>query len=53
MKICFSESVIKKLTPNENEEEKQATESILIEMMPKIKETAITYKKASISESEN
>ncbi|GFT87278.1 hypothetical protein NPIL_289781 [Nephila pilipes] len=49
----YQESVIKKLTPSENEEEKRANESFLIETMPKIKETATTYKKASTSESEN
>ncbi|KAF8773839.1 E3 UFM1-protein ligase 1 like protein [Argiope bruennichi] len=49
----YQESVIKKLTPNENEEEKRANETVLMETMPKIKEAAITYKKGSISESEN
>ncbi|GFY01674.1 e3 UFM1-protein ligase 1 [Trichonephila clavipes] len=49
----YQESVIKKLTPSENEEEKHANESILIETMPKIKEIAVTYKKISTSESEN
>ncbi|GFQ71865.1 hypothetical protein TNCT_696221 [Trichonephila clavata] len=49
----YQESVIKKLTPSENEEEKCANESILIETMPKIKEIAVTYKKVSTSESEN
>ncbi|GIY39049.1 e3 UFM1-protein ligase 1 [Caerostris darwini] len=49
----YQESVIKKLTPNENEEEKRANETFLLENLPKIKETAITYRKGSISESEN
>ncbi|GBL86145.1 hypothetical protein AVEN_89170-1 [Araneus ventricosus] len=49
----YQESVIKKLTPNENEEEKRGNETRLMETMPKIKETAVTYKKGSISESEN